>query len=116
MLRLTADENFNGHIVRGLLRRDPTIDIVRAQDVGLAGREDPDVLAWCAEHGRVLLTHDLETIARFAGERVEKGLPMPGVVEVPDRLPIGRAIDDLLLLDGASAEGEWEGQVLFLPL
>ena len=29
MLRLAADENFNGDIVRGLLRRQPTLDVVR---------------------------------------------------------------------------------------
>lgn len=28
MLRLAADENFNGDIVRGLLRRNPKLDIV----------------------------------------------------------------------------------------
>jgi hypothetical protein len=30
MLRLAADENFNNDIVRGILRRNPDIDIVRA--------------------------------------------------------------------------------------
>jgi hypothetical protein len=42
MLRLLADENFNGDIVRGLLLRQPDLDLVRMQDVGLAGSEDPD--------------------------------------------------------------------------
>lgn len=43
MLRLAADENFNGDIVRGLLRRNPQIDIVRVQDVGLSGANHPAV-------------------------------------------------------------------------
>jgi hypothetical protein len=42
MLRLLADENFNGDIVRALLLRQPDIDIVRVQDVGLAGVGDRD--------------------------------------------------------------------------
>ena len=46
MLRLLADENFNGDIVRGLLLRQPDLDIVRVQDVGLGGADDPDILAW----------------------------------------------------------------------
>jgi hypothetical protein len=29
MLRLAADENFNNDILRGVNRRNPTIDIVR---------------------------------------------------------------------------------------
>jgi hypothetical protein len=46
MLRLAADENFNNDIVRGLLRREPGLDIVRIQDVGLSGADDPTVLEW----------------------------------------------------------------------
>ena len=49
MLRLAADENFNGDIVRGLLRRNPKLDIVRIQDVGLSGADDPSVLQWAAD-------------------------------------------------------------------
>ena len=30
--------------------------------------------------------------------------------------PVGQAIDDLILLAECSVEGEWEGQVRFLPL
>jgi hypothetical protein len=55
MLRLVADENFNNNIVRGLLRREPDLDIVRVQDVGLSGVDDPTVLEWAAQEGRVLL-------------------------------------------------------------
>lgn len=45
MLRLLADENFNGDIVRGLRLREASTDVVRVQDVGLRGAEDPDLLA-----------------------------------------------------------------------
>ncbi len=66
MLQLAADENFNNDIVRGLLRRNPYVDIVRIQDVGLSGADDPTVLEWTAEEGRVLLTHDVTTITQYA--------------------------------------------------
>ena len=77
MLRLVADENFNNDIVRGLLRRKPKLDIVRIQDVGLSGADDPTVLEWAAQEGRVLLTHDVTTITRYAYERVKAGQSMP---------------------------------------
>jgi hypothetical protein len=41
---------------------------------------------------------------------------MPGVFEVASVASIGQAIDDLILLAECSLEGEWEGQVRFLPL
>jgi Domain of unknown function (DUF5615) len=116
VLRLAADENFNGLILRGLLRLNPHLDIVRIQDTDLSGAEDPFVLDWAAREGRVLITHDVKTITRFALERVVAGKPMPGVFEVSDSLPIGQAIEDLLLLAECSREGEWEGQIRYLPL
>jgi hypothetical protein len=54
MLRLLADENLDGNIVRGLVRRLPDVDIVRVQDVGLSGVDDPAVLEWAAAEGRVM--------------------------------------------------------------
>lgn len=74
------------------------------------------MLAWAAHEGRILLTHDVSTMTRYAYERVEKGLSMPGVFEVSRDVPIGRAIEDILLLAECSQEGEWEGQVRYLPL
>ncbi|MFN8475459.1 MAG: DUF5615 family PIN-like protein [Anaerolineae bacterium] len=116
MLRLLADENFNNDIVRGLLRRRSDLDLVRVQDVGLSGADDPTVLAWAAEVGRVLLTHDVSTVTRYAYERVAAGQTMPGVFEVSRRVPVAVAIEDILLLADCSLEGEWEGQVRYLPL
>jgi hypothetical protein len=50
VIRLLADENFNNNIVRGVRLREPDIDFVRVQDVGLSGADDPSVLEWVAEH------------------------------------------------------------------
>jgi hypothetical protein len=116
MVRYAADENFNNDIVWGLLRRNPELDILRIQDAGLVGADDPTVPAWAADTGRLLLTHDVKTITRYAYERVARGESMPGVVEVSRLVPIGSVIDDLLLLAEASTENEWQGQILYLPL
>ena len=116
MLSLAADENFNNDILRGLKRRDPRLDIVRIQDAGLSGATDPELLAWAAREGRALLTHDVSTLTRFAYERVKAGLPMPGVFEVSRAVPMGSAIEDILLLANLSLPGEWEGRIIYLPL
>ena len=44
MIKLAADENFDGDIVRGLLRLCPELDIKCVQDAGLAGLPDPVIL------------------------------------------------------------------------
>jgi len=116
VIRLLADENFNNNIVRGIRLRDPNIDLVRVQDVGLSGTDDPSVLEWAARHQRILLTHDVATITAFAYERVRAGKPMPGVFEVGRTLALRSAIEDIVLLATCSVDGEWEGQVRYLPL
>jgi predicted nuclease of predicted toxin-antitoxin system len=54
-LKLLADENFDNTILRGLLRRQPDIDIIRVQDTELYGANDPTVLAWAAQENRILM-------------------------------------------------------------
>lgn len=116
MLRLASDENFNGDIVRGLLFRLPDLNLVRVQDVGLEGAIDPVVLAWAAENDCIILTHDRATLPNFAFDRVVAGEVMPGVFVVNDRLPVGRAIEELVLVATCSEASEWLGRVLYLPL
>lgn len=47
-MRFLADENFNGDILKGLLRDLPGVDIVRAQDTEIYQASDPDLLQWAA--------------------------------------------------------------------
>ena len=116
MIRLLADENFNNNIVRGVRLRDPGLDLIRVQDIGLSGASDPTVLEWAAGHRRVLLTHDVATITAFAYERVRAGKPMRGIFEVGRTVAVRSAIEDIVLLANCSEDGEWEGQVHYLPL
>ncbi len=115
MIRLLADESFDGRLIRGLLQRDPRLDLIRAQDAGLAATRDQDILAWAAREGRVLLTRDVRTMVQFAYERVSRGALMPGVVVVSESVPLALAIEQIQILAGASQLGEWEGRVLYLP-
>lgn len=59
-VRFLADENFDHKTLAGLRRQEPR------------------VLEWAAQEGRIVVTHDVSTFADFAYERVAKGLPMPG--------------------------------------
>ena len=116
MLKLLSDENFNGDIVRGLFLRQPNLDLLRVQDVGLLKVDDPTILAWAASNERILLSHDRATMPDFAYERLLKGEQMAGLFVVNDRMPIRQAIDELLLLVDGSEPMEWNGVVLYLPL
>jgi predicted nuclease of predicted toxin-antitoxin system len=116
MIRFLLDENFNGKIVRGLRLRDPNVDMVRVQDTDLYGASDPEILEWAAQEGRILLTHDIDTMTKFANDRMAQGLPLAGVIFVHDTVPVARVIEDLLTIVVASDASEWENRVDFLPL
>lgn len=77
-VRFLADENFDHRTLAGLLRRNPDVDIVSVVDAGLRTQDDRAVLEWAAHEGRILVTHDVSTMAGHAFERVAAGLPMPG--------------------------------------
>src|SRR6476620_1658751 len=102
MVRLAADQNFDNDIVRGLQRRKPDLDIVRVQDIGLSRAPDPIILEWAARENRVLLTHDVRTMRKYAYERVAASQPMPGICAVKRLMPLGDAIEDILILVEAS--------------
>ena len=85
-------------------------------DLIFRAHNDPELLAWAANERRVILTHDVTTLRQFAEHRVRAGLPMPGVFEIGAHLLIREVIEDLLLIADCSHDGEWEGQVRFLPL
>ena len=116
MLRYLADEDLDNRILRALRRKNPGSDWLRIQDVGLSGCGDELVLQFAAQQQRVVLTHDVSTMAAAAYRRVEQGDPMPGVIVIPHRLGIGQVVNELILLANESQSDEWLGQVLFLPL
>lgn len=80
-MKWLADECFDNDIIRGLLRRSPDLDLIRAQDVfEVAGRDDESLLAWAAKHERVVLTHDLASMVSVLG--LERHPPLTSIVLV----------------------------------
>jgi len=116
MLRLLADENLNQAIVRGVLRQNPLLDLARVQDVGLNGMDDPAILEWAANDGRLVLTHDANTMPGFAFDRVRQNQPMPGIFIVSQQASLAVTIADILLVAHYTEAADWNGHVTYLPL
>jgi hypothetical protein len=112
-----ADENLHNDIIRGLLRRRPDLDIVRAQDIPSAkGQSDLILLARAAHDDRILLTHDVSTMIPAMQEQQQNDIPCGFIVFVPDSMAIGTAIENILLLDECATAADWASGVLYLPL
>lgn len=114
-LRFQADADLNQRIVAALRRLEPAIDCQTAGTASLEGKSDAEVLAACADEGRALLTHDQKTMphhfAAFISERAS-----PGVIIVPQDMPIGEAVREVYLAWTASESEEWVNGIRRLPL
>ncbi|HEX6800624.1 MAG TPA: DUF5615 family PIN-like protein [Ktedonobacterales bacterium] len=60
--RFLADENLEPAIIRGMLLREPTIDIVTAVAAGTLGLKDPPLLTFAADANRILGSYDKRTL------------------------------------------------------
>jgi hypothetical protein len=114
-VRFQADADLNQTIVLALLRREPGIDFQTAVTAGLAGLDDPTVLALAAHDGRVLVTHDQATMpehfSHFIAEQTS-----PGLLIAPQHLPLSIVIEELLMIWAASEAEEWINRIAYLPL
>lgn len=116
MLKLLADENLDRTIVAGIRRQLPDLEFPIAQESGLGGPPGPELLAWAADHDRIVVSHDVATMTKFAIERIRQGHRMPGLFLVPSTTSASVAIEELLAICQCSDHDEWEGMLVFLPL
>ena len=67
-IRFQADADLRQAIVTGAIRRQPNLDFQTANEAGLEGIKDPEVLTIAARDGRVLVTHDRKTMPTQFGQ------------------------------------------------
>lgn len=116
MIRFLADADLNVAIVSGCSRREPTMDFLSANDAGLDGVPDPEVLAIAAEQDRILVSHDFQTMPLHFGRFLQARGSSPGVFLVQQYSPVGAVIEELVLVWAASDAEEWKNRILNIPL
>ncbi|MGO8813483.1 MAG: DUF5615 family PIN-like protein [Terriglobia bacterium] len=114
-IKFLADENLRRAIVLGLRRREPSASFLQAFEARTAGRDDPTVLQIAAEQNRILVSHDVRTMPEHFRSFITRH-ESPGVILIPQKLPLGTAIEDILTIWLASEAEEWVNQIRFLPL
>ena len=61
-VRFQADADLNRHIIAAVKRREPLVEFQTAPEAGLMGLDDPTVLALASGEGRLLVSHDRQTM------------------------------------------------------
>lgn len=113
-IRYQADNDLRKAIVRGVVRREPRLDFRSAQLARLDGVPDPEALAMAADAGRILVSHDFQTMPSHFLEFTRRRCS-PGVFLARQDLPVGQAVDTLLLIWEASELEEWANRICLLP-
>lgn len=114
-VKFQADADLNQTILQGVIRRELSIDFRTANDAGLSGLSDPEVLEIASSDGRVLVTHDQKTMPVHFGEFIAKH-SSPGVLVVPQHISVSSAIEELILIWSITELDEWINRICYLPL
>jgi predicted nuclease of predicted toxin-antitoxin system len=114
-LRFQADEDLNETIVFAIRRREPGLDFQTALQAGLKSLKDSQVLALAAQANRILVTHDKRTMPRHFAEFIQTATS-PGVLLVPQQLPVSMVVEEIILLWAATEPSEWTNRIVWLPL
>ena len=114
-MKWLADECLDNDVVRGLLRRSSSLDLIRTQDVvDIAGKDDGILWEVATKHKRI--THNLATMVPALLHQQQQESGCTPIVLAPDSLSIGAVIEEILLLDQCSEDSDWTGGVVYLPL
>ncbi len=89
-VRFQADEDLEPSIIKGLRRRQPLIEFETIPSAGLRGAPDPAVLAFAAQAGRVIASHDLRTMPTHFADFLASGQHSAGLMLISRKLPIAR--------------------------
>jgi hypothetical protein len=114
-IRFQADYDLNQIIVKAAARLEASIDFKTAHAAGLHGLDDLEVLARVAADGRVLVSHHQKTMPRHFGDFIQTAVS-PGVLIAPQKMPIDKVVDDLLLIWMVNEAEDWVNRIRILPL
>jgi hypothetical protein len=113
-IRFQADADLRVPIIKGLKRREPSIDFMTAYAAGLAGLDDPAVLSLTASNGRLLVSHDVSTLPEEFSRFIQTQTS-PGVILISQELSYREAIEGLLRVWSNTEAQDWKNVLSFLP-
>jgi uncharacterized protein with PIN domain len=98
LIRFQGDADVHHGIVVAVRRREPAIDFTSAVDSQLEAVSDPDVLEIAASQGRILITHDRQTMLEHFRRRLKDGKSSPGIFLVSQFAPLSPVVETLVMV------------------
>jgi Domain of unknown function (DUF5615) len=114
--RFQADNDLRSSIRTGVLRHEPSIDFQSAHAAIIDCLSDPEVLQLAKDQGRILISHDENSMPRHFSDFLANGNSSPSGLMVPQGTPVAPVIESILLIWIASQAHEWIHRIVWLPL
>ncbi|MBI4517711.1 MAG: DUF5615 family PIN-like protein [Deltaproteobacteria bacterium] len=114
---LLFDEHLENALQLGLRRRAPATDILRVGSYAApaCGSSDPELLLWCEQEHRMLVSLDRRTLPGHFADHLAAGHQCWGVLLLRRGLSTGLALEQLELIVGASQAEDWLDRLTYLP-
>ena len=106
-------------MVRGFLLQTNAAITAYAIGDGIAppkGTVDPDILDWIEANNCWLVTNNRASMPVHLRDHLSSGKHIPGIIQLPRRLDVAQIAADLVLLWSAARPGEFQDQLVHLPL
>ena len=97
-IRFQADNDLKFGIVKAARRREPSMDVLSAQEAGLDGVGDPELLERVALEGRVLVSHDRRTMLDHFRARLAAVQSSPVLLIVMQDASLGDVVKALVYI------------------
>lgn len=117
-VRFLIDESVRLSVVAALRRIEPLIDVARVgqSEVPGFGTSDADLLCFCEETHRLLVSSDRGTLPDHVADHLAAGRHMWGVLLIVTGCTYRELLDELLVIWSASEAEEWQDTLHYLPL
>ena len=112
------DENLPPVIAVQVCQHEPRIQATAIGRPGAPSKvtADPQLLCWIEESDHLLVTNNRASMPGHLRDHLDAGRHIPGILITPFPLGIGALIEELVLIWGDSLPGEFQDQIVYLPL
>jgi len=116
-IRFLLDENIPPKLKMALMRRCPTIDVLRVGDEEAPsfGTLDPEVLLYVEKAQRILVTNNRKSMPGHVADHFAAGGHHWGIFNIRNSTSIVDLVEILELIWGASTADEWKDKSDWIP-
>jgi len=112
------DENVDPIDIMSIRRKKSDLLVMAVGEPNTPAKStlDPEILIWCEAYNFILVTNNRHSMPVHLAENISQKRHVPGIFILNPEMTIGETIEELLLIAECSFDGEYQDQIVFLPI